>query len=93
MLGFGIAFAFAIAMMYFLRQKSFLEMTRDDLLQYPNSHRRPEESDPLHKWIGTYNLRMTYLLRFFKWPYYPQLEPSKRPITDVMKNIPSFKRK
>jgi hypothetical protein len=25
--------------------------------------------------------------------YYPKLEPSKRPIPDVVKNIPSFKRK
>jgi hypothetical protein len=33
------------------------EMTREDLLQYLDSLRRPEASDPLHKWIGTYNLR------------------------------------
>ena len=64
-------------------------MTRDDVLHYFNGHRRPEESDPLHKWIGTYNLRRAYLKRFFKWLYYPELEPSKRPIPDVVKNIPS----
>ena len=75
------------------KQKPFLEMTRDDVLQYLDSHRRSEESDPLHKWIGTYNLRRVYLMRFFKWLHYPELEPSKRPITDVVKNIPSFKRK
>jgi integrase/recombinase XerD len=68
-------------------------MTRDDVLQYLDSYRRSEESDPLHKWIGTYNLRRTYLMRFFKWLDYPELEPSKRPIPDVVKNIPSFKRK
>jgi hypothetical protein len=50
----------------FHKQRPFLEMTRDDVLQYLDSHRRTEESDPLHKWIGTYNLRRTYLLRFFK---------------------------
>ena len=32
----------------FHKQKSFLKMTRDDVLQYLDSHRRPEESDPLH---------------------------------------------
>ena len=74
----------------FHKQKPF---TRDDVLEYLNSHRKPEESDPLHKWIGTYNLRRIYLLRFFKWLYYPEMEPSKRPIPDVVKNIPSFKRK
>jgi hypothetical protein len=38
-------------------------------------------------------LRRVYLLRFFKWLYNSELEPSKRPIPDVVKNIPSFKRK
>jgi integrase len=77
----------------FHKQKPFLKMTRDDVVQYLDSHRRLEESDPLHKWIGTYNLRRIYLLRFFKWLYNPELEPSKRPVPDVVKNIPSFKRK
>jgi integrase len=77
----------------FHKQKPFLKMTRDYILQYLNSYRRPEELDPLHKWIGTYNLRRVFLLRFFKWLYYPELEPSRRPIPDVVKNIPTFKRK
>jgi hypothetical protein len=77
----------------FHKQKPFSKMTRDDVLQYLNSSRRTEESDPLHKWIGTYNLRRIYLLRFFKWLYYREIEPSKRPIPDVVKNIRSFKRK
>jgi hypothetical protein len=77
----------------FHNQKPFLKMTRNDVLQYLDTHRKPEESDPLHKWIGTYNLRRTYLFRFFKWLHYPEIGPSKRPIPDVVKNIPSFKRK
>ena len=77
----------------FHKQKSFSKLTKDDVLQYLNSSRRTEELDPLHKWIGTYNLRRTYLLKFFKWLYYPETESSKRPIPDVVKNIPSFKRK
>jgi hypothetical protein len=68
-------------------------MTKDDVLQYLNSNRGSEESDPLHKWIGTYNLCRTYLMRFFKWLYYPEIELSKRPIPHVVKNISSFKRK
>jgi integrase len=77
----------------FHNQRPFPKMTRNDVMQYLDGHRRPEESDPLHKWIGTYNLRRAYLLRFFKWLYHPEMEPSKRPIPDVVKNIPSFKRK
>jgi integrase/recombinase XerD len=77
----------------FHNQRPFSKMTRNDVMQYLDGHRRPEESDPLHKWIGTYNLRRAYQLRFFKWLYHPEMEPSKRPIPDVVKNIPSFKRR
>jgi hypothetical protein len=45
----------------FHRQKSFSKMTQYDVLQYLNIHRRPEESDPLHKRIGTYNLHRKHI--------------------------------
>jgi integrase/recombinase XerD len=77
----------------FHKQKPFSEMTRDDVLKYLDSHRRPEEADPLHKWIGTYNLRRDHLRRFFKWLHYPELEQGKRPTPPVVMNIPSFRRK
>ena len=35
-------------------QKNFKEMAKD-VVNYLDSLRRPEVSDPLHKWIGTYN--------------------------------------
>ena len=74
--------------------KTFLQMTRDDVLTYLGKSRKPEDIDPMHKWIGTYNLRRGYLLRFFKRLYNPNLEPNKRPIPQhVIGNIPSFKRK
>jgi hypothetical protein len=34
---------------FFSHQKSFKEITRDDLLLYLNSLRKPEPLDPLHK--------------------------------------------
>ena len=75
-------------------QKPFLQMTRDDILAYLNNCRKSEEIDPLHKWIGTYNTRRIYMLRFFKWLYNPAIEPAKRPTPEhVIGNIPSFKRK
>jgi site-specific recombinase XerD len=37
-------------------KKSFRSMTRQDLLSYLDSFRKPESVDPMHKWIGTYNL-------------------------------------
>ena len=36
-------------------KKSFKEMSRSDIVSFLESFRKPEASDPLHKWIGTYN--------------------------------------
>ncbi len=47
----------------------------------------------MHKWIGTYNLFRVYLLRFFKWLYYPDIEPRKRPKPSVVENLPHLRRK
>jgi integrase len=68
-------------------------MTRDNILSYLDNLRKPEESDPDHKWIGTYNLRKVYIQTFFKWIYYSNLEPRQRPTPDVMLNIHNLKRK
>jgi hypothetical protein len=73
-------------------KKSFKEMTREDILSYLDSLRKPEASDPMHKWIGTYNLYIMHLIRFFKWLYYPDIEQSKRPKPKVVENIAKLKR-
>jgi integrase/recombinase XerD len=77
----------------FLDNKPFREMTRQDILAFLDSCRKSESADPTHKWIGTYNHRLIALLRFFKWLYYPDLEPSKRQKPKVIENIPTLKRK
>ncbi|MGH9974345.1 MAG: hypothetical protein ACRD8Z_00700, partial [Nitrososphaeraceae archaeon] len=58
-----------------------------------NSLRKPEEEDQLHKWIGTYNLHLANLTRFFKWLYYSTLEPKQRPKPEPLNNIPKLRRK
>ncbi len=63
------------------------------MIAYLDSFRKPETVDPLHKWIGTYNLYGIYFLRFFKWLYYPDVEPNKRVRPSVVENIPQLKRK
>ena len=73
--------------------KPFEQMTRQDVIAYLDSFRKPETFDPLHKWIGTYNLYGIYFLRFFKWLYYPNIEPNKRAKPPVVDNIPQLKRK
>jgi integrase/recombinase XerD len=60
----------------FHKNKLFRDMTREDIVSYLNSLRKSNEIDPLHRWIGTYNLYVTNLVRFFKWLYNPILEPS-----------------
>ena len=58
--------------------KKFIDMTRDDILSYLDKSRKPENEDPLHKWIGSYNIRCVILFRFFKWLYYPNITNSKK---------------
>jgi hypothetical protein len=73
--------------------KNFNEMTRQDILDFLGSYRKPEVSDPSHKWIGTYNLFRTILLKFFKWLNSPDIESNKRTKPPIMENIPKLKRK
>ena len=77
----------------FHNQKPFADIKRDDVLAFLDSVRRPESLDPMHKWIGTYNLFMIQLVRFFKWLYSPDIEPDKRAKPAVVENISQLKRK
>jgi integrase/recombinase XerD len=58
--------------------KKFTDMTRDDVLLYLDSNRKLENDDPLHKWIGSYNVKRNILSKFFKWLYYPDVDSSNR---------------
>lgn len=76
--------------------KLFIEMTRDDVIAFLDSYRKAESVDPMHKWIGSYNLQVVHVLRFFKWLYFPELDPQGRKKADkpkVIQNIAQLKRK
>ena len=74
--------------------KPFKDMTRQDIIEYLDTFRKPESIDPMHKWIGTYEMSRVILLRFFRWLYYPDVTPHKaRPKPEVMENIPKIKRR
>jgi hypothetical protein len=77
----------------FCNNKSFKQVTRDDLISFLDSFRKPENADPLHRWVGTYNTYRIYLTRFFKWLYYSDLEPDKRPKPEVIENVLMLRRK
>jgi hypothetical protein len=44
-------------------------MTKQDILSYLNSVRKPTSIDPQQKWIGSYNNRLRYYAKFFRWLY------------------------
>jgi hypothetical protein len=69
------------------------DVTREQILNFLDNLRKPEASDPLHKWIGTYNLYRLHFIRFFRWLCHPELEQQKRPKPSVIENIPQLKRK
>jgi integrase len=59
-------------------EKKFVDMTRDDILSYLDKCRKLENEDPLHKWIGSYDVKRVILTRFFKWLYYPGIDSPKK---------------
>jgi integrase/recombinase XerD len=52
--------------------------TTTTLLSYLDSCRKPEDKDPLHKWIASYNVKYIILSRFFKWLYYHDVHSPKQ---------------
>ena len=62
------------------RKASLLKITRDDNLIHLDSLRKHESIDPLNMWIGSYNLKREYLVKFFKWRYNPDVTSKDRPI-------------
>jgi integrase len=84
------------AMMHFssfLKHKAFKSMKKEDVLQYLDSYRKPDESDPLHKWVGTYNLRRASLVKFFRWLYAPDVPADDRPVPAFLSTIRQLRRK
>lgn len=64
----------------YLKNKTFREITKPDIMQYLNSLKKTDHEDPLHKCIGTYNSRQMILLKFFRWLYNPDEPDHKRRI-------------
>jgi integrase len=77
----------------FSKPAEIRKLERNDVLAFLESFRKSEIADPLHRWIGTYNLYRVHLLRFFKWLHNPNIEPDKRPKPSVVQNISRLHRK
>jgi integrase/recombinase XerD len=53
----------------FHKHKQLDKMNRDDIISFLDSYRKPASIDPLHRWINTYNIRLTAISKFFRWLY------------------------
>ena len=73
--------------------KTLREITRQDVVNFLDSYRKSETVDPLHKWMGSYEVYRIALMRFFKWLYFPDIPQRQRKRPAVMENIPKPKRK
>jgi integrase len=76
-----------------LANKNFKDITREDIVSFLNGLRKSENEDPMHKWIGTYNLFVVTLSTFFKWFYYSKVDQKERPKPKILDNIRQLKRK
>ena len=56
---------------HFQDQKSFKDMTKEDVLDYLNNRRKSFSEDPSQKWIGSHNGRQIILNKFFRWLHNP----------------------
>ncbi len=72
----------------YLNHKPFHAISKQDILDYLTSLKRPESIDPQHKSIGTYNGRQMILLKFFRWLYNPNESDTRKRLTpDCMKGL------
>ena len=77
----------------FHKGRLFEQMKRDDIIAYLDSVRKSAQEDPMHKWIGTYNIYLACITRFFKWFHHPTSNRKDRSKPKVIENIPILKRR
>lgn len=77
----------------FHKGKNFIDMSKQDILEYLNSLRKTSHEDPSHRWIGSYNGRQAVFLKFFKWLYYKnEHDYRKRAIPECIQGIKKLNR-
>jgi integrase/recombinase XerD len=74
-------------------KKGFKDFNRTDVIAYLDQFRKEDSEDPTHKWIGTYNTNLVNIIKFFRWLYSPDIEPTKRPKPKVVQNLPKLRRR
>ena len=77
----------------FYNNKPFNGITQEDIFSYLDTIRKTENEDPLHKWVGTYNISIIKILSFFRWLYQPLLHSNDRSTPEFLNNLRCIKRK
>jgi hypothetical protein len=62
-------------------------MTTEDIFTYFDSLKRTESDDPMHRWIGSYNLTVIKIISFFKWLYEPDTHSINRQIPTFLNSV------
>jgi integrase len=75
-----------IGLSTYLNHKSFQNVSKNDVLDYLTSLKKPVTVDPTHKSIGTYNGRQMILLKFFRWLHNPDESDSRKRLTPPCMN-------
>ena len=74
-------------------EKSFKELTKEDILDHLNTFRKVSDNNN-NRWIGTYNFRQMIFNKFLRWLYNPdEPDPAKREKPDCMKGVRKLPRK
>ncbi|HET7389740.1 MAG TPA: hypothetical protein VFJ51_02870, partial [Nitrososphaeraceae archaeon] len=72
----------------YLANKSFRQMTKQDILNYLNNLKKPVSEDPTHRWISSYNGRQMIFNKFFRWLHNPdELNPKHRVTPQCMQGV------
>jgi len=75
-----------------LANKSFHQMTKQDILSYLDSLKRPVLEDPTQRWVGSHNGRQMILNKFFRWLYNPDNQPKERITPTCMQGVKKLPR-
>ena len=67
--------------------KPFRDVKKEDVVAMLEGIKKPESVDPTQEWIGTYNLYLIIITRFFKWFYYPDISCNQRHKPPVVANL------
>jgi hypothetical protein len=65
----------------------------DDFLDFQTSIRKSKATDPLHKWVNTYNQFLWNLKPLYKYIYYPNEEPKNRQLPEFLIGLNQLHRK